>query len=36
MNLRKQSRDDDQVSKSDESDYDESDDADQVLGPTQL
>ena len=32
MNLRKQSRDDDQVSKSDESDYDESDDADQVLG----
>ena len=32
MNLRKQSRDDDQVSMSDESDYDESDDADQVLG----
>ena len=32
MNLQKQSRDDNQVSKSDESDYDESDDADQVLG----
>ena len=32
MNLRKQSKDDDQVSRSDESDYDQSDDADQGLG----
>ena len=31
-NLRKQSRDNDQASMSDESDYDESDDADRVLG----